>query len=70
MKAGAVVVPGAPDTPNSVEQSPRGAGGKRGAKAGATQRKRKQAKPTPPGHMQPGMHPAQVSALLQYCAMF
>ncbi|XP_046669089.1 mediator of RNA polymerase II transcription subunit 12 isoform X4 [Homalodisca vitripennis] len=62
MKAG-VVAPGmisqAPDTPNSVEQSPRGAGGKRGAKAGATQRKRKQAKPTPPGHMQPNMHPVQ-----------
>lgn len=62
---GGVVMPGsglAPDTPNSVEQSPRGAGGKRGAKAGgATQRKRKQNKPTPPNHMQPNMHPVQVT---------
>lgn len=79
MKAGVVgggipgpgMIPGtAPDTPNSVEQSPRGAGGKRGGKAGTTQRKRKQAKPTPPGnmqgHMQPGaMHPVQV--LLCFC---
>lgn len=57
------MIPGAaPDTPNSVEQSPRGAGGKRGGKAGTAQRKRKQIKPAPPGtmpgHMQPGaMHP-------------
>lgn len=65
MKTGVQVAPGmmsqAPDTPNSVEQSPRGSGGKRGAKAGATQRKRKQAKPTPPSHMQPSMHPVQVT---------
>lgn len=46
MKGGGVVV-GPPDTPNSVEQSPRGS--KRGAKSGAAQRRKKQAKPGPGG---------------------
>lgn len=60
MKVGAS---GAPDTPSSVEQSPRGM--KRAMKQGpAAQRRKKQpAKPiTPTGAMPPGLHP-QVQVL-------
>lgn len=62
--------PGAPDTPSSVEQSPRGM--KRGMKQGpAAQRRKKQPpKPiTPTGPMPPGMIP-QVQVLkdcILYC---